>query len=118
MNTTQAQARLPLTDFLDSVLRLDSRIAAFDCDGTLWSGDAGERFFDWELREGGIVADALERPLRERYAAYKRGEVDESTMCGEMATMHCGISEAKMMAAARRFFDQYFVVQIFPEMQE
>ena len=119
MNTAQAQAFLPLTtDFLDSVLRLDPRIAAFDCDGTLWSGDAGERFFDWELRQGNIVSAALDRPMRERYAAYKRGEVDETTMCGEMVTMHRGIAEEKVMGAATRFFDHFFVEQIFPEMRE
>ena len=56
--------------------------------------------------------------MRERYAAYKRGEVDETTMCGEMVTMHRGISEQKMMDAAGRFFDQFFVAQIFPEMRE
>ena len=33
--------------------------------------------------------------MRERYAAYKRGEVDETTMCGEMVTMHRGISERR-----------------------
>ena len=109
--------------FLDSILRLGLRVAAFDCDGTLWSGDSGERFFDWELREGGIVPDALDRPMRARYAAYKRGEVDETTMCGEMVTMHRGVSELKLMDAASRFFDQFFDSdvssgQIFPEMRE
>ena len=119
MDAAEAQAFLPVTnEFLDSVLRLAPRVAAIDCDGTLWSGDAGERFFDWELREGGLVADALVRPLRERYAAYKRGEVDETTICGEMVTMHEGISELKMMDASARFFDQFFVGQIFPEMRE
>jgi len=105
-------------EFIDSVLRLGPRVAAFDCDGTLWAGDAGERFFDWELREGGIVADVLPRPMRERYAVYKRGGVDETTMCGEMVTMHRGVSELKMMEAAIRFFDRFFAAQIFPEMRE
>jgi phosphoserine phosphatase len=119
MNAAEAEAFLPVTnEFLDSILRLAPRVAAFDCDGTLWSGDAGERFFDWELREGNIVSGALVRPMRERYAAYKRGEVDETTMCGEMVTMHQGIFEQKMMDAAVRFFNQFFVVQIFPEMRE
>ncbi|MHB8215337.1 MAG: HAD family hydrolase [Candidatus Sulfotelmatobacter sp.] len=119
MNAAQAQAFLPVTnEFLDSVTRLAPRVAAFDCDGTLWSGDAGERFFDWELREGGIVSDTLTGPLRERYAAYKRGEVDETTICGEMVTMHRGISESKMMDASTRFFDKFFVAQVFPEMRE
>jgi phosphoserine phosphatase len=119
MSAAEADVFLPVTnDFLETILRLDLRVAAFDCDGTLWAGDAGERFFDWELREGGIVSEVLLRPLRERYAAYKRGEVDETTMCGEMVTMHRGISEVKMMDAAARFFDQFFVGQIFPEMRE
>jgi phosphoserine phosphatase len=109
--------------FLDSILRLELRVAAFDCDGTLWSGDSGERFFDWELSEGDVFPDSisrgiLSRTLRERYAAYKRGEVDETTMCGEMVTMHRGVSELKLMDAARRFFDQFFDAQIFPEMRE
>ena len=117
MNAVETEA------FLDSVLRLELRVAAFDCDGTLWSGDSGERFFDWELREGGIVSDTLNGPMRARYAAYKRGEVDETTMCGEMVTMHRGVSEQKLMQAAHRFCDQFFDAQvpighIFPEMRE
>ena len=124
MNAAQAEAFLPATnEFLDSILRLDLRVAAFDCDGTLWAGDAGERFFDWELREPDVFPDSAARSIlskswRERYTAYKRGEVDETTMCGEMVTMHRGISEATMLDAAVRFFDQFFVAQIFPEMRE
>jgi len=119
MSAAEAKAFLPVTnEFLDSILRLELRVAAFDCDGTLWSGDAGERFFDWELRQGDIVSESLLRPMRERYAAYRRGEVDEATMCGEMVTMHQGIAELKMMDAATRFFDQLFVARIFPEMRE
>src|ERR1700678_880656 len=124
MNAAEAEAFLPVTNnFLESVLRLEPRVAAFDCDGTLWSGDAGERFFDWELREDDVFPDSLSRgklsrTMRERYAAYKRGEVEEDTRCGEMATMHRGISESTLMAAAERFFDNFFVAQIFPEMRE
>jgi HAD superfamily phosphoserine phosphatase-like hydrolase len=124
MNAADTETFLPATkDFLKSVLRLEPRVAAFDCDGTLWSGDAGERFFDWELRENYVFADATERATlnrywRDRYAAYKRGEVDEAAMCGEMVTMHEGIPERRMMDAANRFFDEFFLVQIFPEMRE
>lgn len=119
MNAAESETFPPVTnEFLDSVLRLKLRVAAFDCDGTLWSGDAGERFFDWELREGELIPRDLERSLRERYAAYKRGEVDETMMCGEMVTMHRGIPELKMMDAATRFFGQFFVPQIFSEMRE
>jgi phosphoserine phosphatase len=119
MSAAEAETFSPVTSqFLDSVLALNPHVAAFDCDGTLWAGDAGERFFDWELREGNIVSAALDRPMRERYAAYKRGEVDETTMCGEMVTMHAGVSETKITAAGIRFFDQFFTTQIFPEMRE
>ena len=119
-----AEAFLPITnEFLDSILRLAPRVAAFDCDGTLWSGDVGERFFDWELEVDDVFPDSrgrgiLNRSMRERYAAYKRGEVDETTMCGEMVTMHRGVLEAKLMGAAAHFFDRFFVQQIFPEMRE
>jgi len=119
MNAAEAEAFLPVTnEFLDAILRLDLRVAAFDCDGTLWAGDAGERFFDWELRQGDVVPDVPVAAMRERYASYKRGEVDETTMCGEMVTMHRGVSESNIMNAAFRFFDQFFVPQIFPEMRE
>ena len=33
------------SEFIASVLSLKPPVAAFDCDGTLWSGDAGEGFF-------------------------------------------------------------------------
>ncbi len=114
----------PVTQaFLGSILRLHPRVAAFDCDGTLWAGDAGERFFDWEFREDAIFTDpeqreALSRFWRKRYAAYKRGEVDETTMCGEMVTLHKGIAERTLLNAAIRFFDEFFVPQLFPEMRE
>lgn len=123
MSVTGAETFQPATNqFLDSVLDLRPRVVAFDCDGTLWSGDAGERFFDWELKDGEVfpsaTRDRLARSMRKRYAAYKRGEVDETAMCGEMVTMHRGISESTVMDAAVRFFDQFFVAQIFPEMRE
>src|SRR5258707_4821198 len=113
MDALQTQTFFSATnEFLDSVVRLAPRVAAFDCDGTLWSGDAGERFFDWELKQGGIVSASLDGPLRARYAAYRRGEVDETTMCGEMVTMHRGVSEAKLMEASYRFFEQFYEGQV------
>ncbi len=109
----------PLTkqDFLDSVLRLEPQVAAFDCDGTLWSGDAGERFFDWEINEG-IVSAEVGKAMRARYVEYKAGSVSEDDMCGEMVTMHQGMTDAAMMNAAMDFMAHAFPGQIFPEMQE
>jgi phosphoserine phosphatase len=109
--------RLTRTDFLDAVLRLEPRVAAFDCDGTLWSGDAGETFFDWEIRSG-LVSAEIGRAMRARYAEYKAGKVSEDDMCGEMVTMHKGMSEALLMQAASEFMSHVFPGRIFPEMRE
>lgn len=105
------------TEFIASVLRLQPKVAVFDCDGTLWSGDAGEGFFDWELQRG-LVSDEVVRWARPRYADYKAGKVDEDTMCAEMVTMHRGLAEAEVQKAATEYFEQNFVGQIFPEMRE
>lgn len=102
---------------MDSVLRLRPRVAAFDCDGTLWSGDAGETFFDWELHQG-LVSDDVARAMRARYAEYRAGHVSEDDMCGEMVTMHRGLTESRLMEAATDFFEHYFPGEIFPEMRQ
>jgi phosphoserine phosphatase len=102
--------------FVESILRLEPRVAAFDCDGTLWSGDGGERFFAWELEEK-LVSEDIAQFMRARYADYKAGNVPEDVMCGEMVTMHRGMIEADVQRAATRFFDLCFVENIFPEMR-
>lgn len=112
----QAQ-RLTRQEFLESVLGLAPRVAAFDCDGTLWSGDAGERFFDWEIKEA-IVPAKVGQAMRARYVEYKAGRVSEDEMCGEMVTMHKGMAEATVMEAASDFMEHAFPGHIFPEMQE
>jgi HAD superfamily hydrolase (TIGR01490 family) len=109
--------RLTRHAFLESVLRLTPRVAAFDCDGTLWSGDAGERFFDWEINEG-VVSVEVGQAMRARFVEYKAGKVSEDEMCGEMVTMHQGMTEAAMMKAASAFMTDAFPSHIFPEMQE
>jgi phosphoserine phosphatase len=102
--------------FIDSVLQLKPRVAAFDCDGTLWSGDAGESFFSWEIGEK-LVSDQIAAQMQARYADYKRGNVPEDVMCGEMVTMHRGMIEADVQRAATCFFDLHFTHRIFPEMR-
>jgi phosphoserine phosphatase len=118
MGISDAQA-LPLTrhKFFDLVLRLAPGVAAFDCDGTLWSGDAGEGFFSWEIRTG-VVSPEIGAAMRARYAEYKLGRVSEECMCGEMVTMHKGIPEATMMQAATEFMTGAFARGVFADMLE
>ncbi|HET6178135.1 MAG TPA: haloacid dehalogenase-like hydrolase [Candidatus Sulfotelmatobacter sp.] len=104
-------------EFLEAVLRLEPRVAAFDCDGTLWSGDAGERFFDWEIKRNLVTAE-MGRAMRARHAEYRAGKVSEEQMCGEMVTMHKGLSEDVVMKAATEFMEHAFPGHVFPEMKE
>ena len=106
-----------MNSFVESVLQLNPRVAAFDCDGTLWSGDAGESFFRWEIKQG-IVSRSLGERMRARYAEYKAGRVSESEMCGEMVTMHAGMPESVLMRAAADFLAHSFPGHIFPEMRD
>jgi len=105
------------TEFIESVLRLHPQVATFDCDGTLWSGDAGEGFFAWELDEG-LVSPEIARSMRTRYADYKAGKVPEDVMCGEMVTMHRGLREEVVQQACDAFFAHGIAPNIFPEMRE
>jgi phosphoserine phosphatase len=104
-------------NIIESVLRLSPRLAVFDCDGTLWSGDAGERFFDWELRRG-VVSDEVVRWARARYLQYQEGKVTEDEMCGEMVQLHKGLKESDVLRLSAEFFDQHFLSRIFPEMRQ
>ncbi len=104
-------------EFIESVISLKPSVATFDCDGTLWSGDAGEGFFSWEL-DHGLVSEEIVRWARSRYADYKAGLVDEDTMCGEMVTMHRGLREEAVQQACDAYFVQGIAPNIFPEMRE
>ena len=101
--------------FADSVLALHPRVAVFDCDGTLWSGDSGADFFYWEI-ERGMLPEEVAQWATARYADYKAGKVDEDTMCGEMVTINAGISMATLQEAAEEFFPQVVEPRIFPEL--
>jgi HAD superfamily hydrolase (TIGR01490 family) len=107
----------PASQFIETVLALRPEIAVFDCDGTLWSGDAGRDFFYWEI-ERGLVSPEVAKAMLERYRLYELGEVDEEAMCAEMVTMNRGVPVRELNAAAEEFFDQVVTPRIFPEMQE
>jgi phosphoserine phosphatase len=96
------------------------RIAVFDCDGTLWSGDAGSGFMRWTIGEGVgaqriLSADAIAR-LDARYQGYLAGQVSELAICGEMVQIYAGLRESDMRAAAAEYFATQVESNIFPEM--
>ena len=96
---------------------LEARTAVFDCDGTLWSGDAGSSFMWWSM-DTGLLSPEKIAWLKARYDGYKRGEVSELAMCGEMVQVYAGLDEAALRKAATSFVRDHVEPHIFPELQE
>ena len=106
---------LSTADFHAAVLALSPTIAVFDCDGTLWSGDAGSTFMHWTIERGLLSREATDW-LDTRYRGYLRGEVSELAICGEMVQVYHGLREQELRAAAAQFFEEKIAPNIFPEM--
>jgi phosphoserine phosphatase len=119
MNPENAKLNYPsrTVDFIREVLQLKPQLAVFDCDGTLWAGDAGFGFFDWELTRG-LVRDEVVRWARARYQEYLAGQVSEDDMCAEMVTINRGLPVADVMQAAEEFFEEKMLSGFFPEMKD
>ncbi len=118
MNEITPMVEVLTTDeFHSAVHTLSPKIAVFDCDGTLWSGDAGSGFMKWSI-ENRLISESAERWLFERYAGYNRGDVSELAICGEMVQVFAGLTEEQMREAARSFFAEKIESNIFPEMLE
>jgi len=79
---TLSEPQTKASQFIESVLALRPEIAVFDCDGTLWSGDAGRDFFYWEIERGVVgvkdlrTGDQIEVE-RSEVAAWLRMRKDE-----------------------------------------
>lgn len=101
--------------FVESVLELRPKLAVFDCDGTLWSGDSGADFFYWEIDRNLLPARVAEWALA-RYQDYLAGKVEEEIMCGEMVTINAGLREQLLEEMAGEFFATVVAKRIFPEM--
>jgi phosphoserine phosphatase len=118
---TQAKPTFQLTsaagEFISSVVAVRPRLAAFDCDGTLWPDDSGQHFFYWQLRRRLLPPDVA-RWIEPRYDDYLAGKVDEATICGEMVTINAGLKAADLQRWADEFFAAEFAATIFPEMRE
>ena len=108
-------------EFQAAALALRPFIAVFDCDGTLWSGDAGSGFMRWTIghEEGarGILSPEAIARLDSRYKGYLAGHVSEVSICGEMVQIYAGLRESDMRAAAAEYFSTRIERNIFPEME-
>ena len=103
-------------EFLETTLALKPAIAVFDCDGTLWSGDAGYGFMIWSLEQGLVSRNASDW-IDSRYRLYNAGQVSEAAMCGEMVQLYAGLHEDDMRRASEEFFRTQIQANIFPVMR-
>ncbi len=102
-------------EFERRVFDCHPRIAVFDCDGTLWGGDAGCGFMDWSLEQG-LVSRSTADWIDNRHRAYRAGKVSEVAICGEMVQIYAGLRDQELREAAARYFDEFVRERIFPEM--
>ena len=117
VSNTLLANRLSTAEFHAAVYDLSPSVAVFDCDGTLWSGDAGSSFMNWTIETGLVSRETIDW-LDGRYRGYKRGEVSEVAICGEMVQIYQGLREDEMRRAAKTFFENKIEPNIFPEMLE
>jgi len=115
---TQAQIEVPrwsAKEFEEQVLKSGLRVAVFDCDGTLWSGDSGYGFMVWSM-EHGLVSRSTSDWIDNRHRAYRAGNVSELDICGEMVQIYAGLREQELRAAAARYVDEHVRERVFAEM--
>jgi phosphoserine phosphatase len=111
-----APTRYTHEEFESAVLAMSPSIAVFDCDGTLWSGDAGYGFMVWSI-ESGLVSRNASDWIDSRYRQYLASEISEAEMCGEMVQIYAGLQEAEIRRAAAEYFRLHIESHIFPELR-
>ena len=114
--TPTLPAHLSAAEFHRAVLALAPRTAVFDCDGTLWGGDAGYGFMLWSIKTGLVSRNAADW-IDSRYRLYRTGDISELAICGEMVQLYTGLEESELRRAAATFFHSQIHPHIFPEMQ-
>ncbi|MGD0893479.1 MAG: haloacid dehalogenase-like hydrolase [Terracidiphilus sp.] len=102
-------------EFARLVLESNPKVAVFDCDGTLWAGDAGLGFMLWSLEQG-LVSRSTSDWIDTRHRAYRQGHVSELQICGEMVQIYAGLREQELRAAAATYFSEFVRARIFPEL--
>jgi phosphoserine phosphatase len=114
---TTAEVEIPrwtAKEFERLVLGSNPRVAVFDCDGTLWSGDSGYGFMVWSIEQG-LVSRATADWIDTRHRAYLAGRVTELEICGEMVQMYAGVHEDELRSAAARYVNEFVRRRIFAE---
>jgi phosphoserine phosphatase len=113
---TQIQIpRWTAQEFERLVLAGSPKVAVFDCDGTLWSGDSGVGFMNWSIEQGLVSRSTIDW-LDTRYRAYMAGKVSEREICGEMVQIYAGLREQELREAAARFVHEFVPQRIFAQM--
>jgi phosphoserine phosphatase len=114
--TVESEALLwTAAEFEKAVLENQPKIAVFDCDGTLWSGDSGSGFMNWSLDQG-LVSRSTNDWIDERYRAYQIGQVSEEAICGEMVQIYAGLRDQELRAAAETYVRTFVHGRIFAEL--
>jgi phosphoserine phosphatase len=115
---TSAQVEVPrwtAEEFERLVVESRPRIAVFDCDGTLWSGDSGYGFMVWSLEQG-LVSRSTSDWIDTRHRAYQAAQVSELEICGEMVQIYAGLHEDELRAAAAHYVREFVLERVFKEM--
>jgi phosphoserine phosphatase len=99
------------------VFEIDPRVAVFDCDGTLWGGDAGYTFMIWSIEQG-LVSRTASDWIDTRHRGYMAGKVSELEICGEMTQLYAGLREQEVRTAAAEFVRIHVQGRIFAEMAQ
>ena len=92
------------------------RVAVFDCDGTIWSGDSGYGFMVWSIEQG-LVSRSTADWIDTRHRAYMAGQITELQICGEMVQMYAGLRETELRSAAARYVAETVRPRVFPEIE-
>jgi phosphoserine phosphatase len=104
-------------EFEQQVLDSNPRVAVFDCDGTLWSGDSGYGFMVWSLEQG-LASRSTSDWIDNRHRAYRNGSVSELEICGQMVQIYAGLREQELRAAAAQYVEEQVRGRVFPEMAQ
>ncbi len=108
-------SRWTAEEFEQLVLAADPKVAVFDCDGTLWGGDAGYGFMAWSLEQG-LVSRSTSDWIDTRHRAYQAGQVSELVICGEMVRIYAGLRDQELRAAAAQYVQEFVRPRVFPEL--